>query len=90
VQFEALIEGRQGSVDVAPRKVWATTAGDVRVAPAPVRGPNSLTDVDGTVKIAANKGDLLVTDDNGTVTLRGQQTTRDEQTDQSADTSTNQ
>jgi len=42
------------------------------------------------VKIAANKGDLLVTDDNGTVTLpQGQQTTRDEQTDQSADTSTN-
>ena len=43
-----------------------------------------MTDTDGTVRIAARKGDLTVTDDNGTVTLpQGQETTRDEQSDQS-------
>jgi hypothetical protein len=40
--------------------------------------------VDGTVRIAANKGDLTITDQSGTTTLpQGQQTTRDEQSDQS-------
>ena len=42
----------------------------------------NVTDVDGTVRIAARKGDLSITDDNGTVTLaQGQETTRDEQSD---------
>jgi len=92
VQFEgASLKVEHGSVDVATSKGVATTAGDVRVAPASSAWTEfNVTDVDGTVKNAANKGDLLVTDDNGTVTLpQGQQTTRDEQTDQSADTSTN-
>ncbi len=95
VQFEgASLKVEHGSVDVATSKGVATTAGDVRVAPASNAWTEfNVTDVDGTVKIAANKGDLLVTDDNGTVTLpQGQQTTRDEQTaqsDQSTDTSTN-
>jgi hypothetical protein len=36
-------------------------------------------DVDGTVKIAARKGDLTISDDTGTTTLaQGQETTRDE------------
>jgi hypothetical protein len=57
---------------------------------ANVRTEFDVTDVDGTVRIAANKGDLAITDENGTVTLpQGQQTTRDEQTDQSADSNTN-
>jgi hypothetical protein len=89
VQFEgASLKVEHGSVDVATSKGVATTAGEVRVAPASNAWTEfNVTDVDGTVKIAANKGDLLVTDDNGTVTLpQGQQTTRDEQTDQSADT----
>ena len=44
----------------------------------------NVTDVDGTVRIAARKGDLTITDDNGTATLQqGQETTRDEQSDQS-------
>jgi len=93
VQFEgASLKVEHGSVDVATSKGVATTAGDVRVAPASSAWTEfNVTDVDGTVKIAANKGDLLVTDDNGTVTLpQGQQTTRDEQTDQSADTSNKQ
>ena len=92
VQFEgASLKVEHGSVDVATSKGVATTAGDVRVAPVSNAWTEfNVTDVDGTVKIAANKGDLLVTDDNGTVTLpQGQQTTRDEQSAQSADTNTN-
>ena len=95
VQFEgSSLKVEHGSVDVATSKGVATTAGDVRVAPASNAWTEfNVTDVDGTVKIAANKGDLLVTDDNGTVTLpQGQQTTRDEQSDQSdksTDTDTN-
>ena len=43
----------------------------------------NVTDVDGTVRIAARKGDLTITDESGTVTLpQGQQTTRDEQSTQ--------
>jgi hypothetical protein len=43
----------------------------------------NVTDTDGTVRIAARKGDLTITDDQGTATLQqGQETTRDEQTDQ--------
>src|ERR1019366_4908984 len=95
VQFEGTsLKVEHGSVDVATSKGVATTAGDVRVAPASNAWTEfNVTDVDGTVKIAANKGDLLVTDDNGTVPLpQGQQTTRDEQSDQSdksTDTDTN-
>jgi hypothetical protein len=94
VQFEgSSLKVEHGSVAVATSKGVATTAGDVRVAPASSTWTEfNVTDVDGTVRIAANKGDLTITDDNGTVTLpQGQQTTRDEQsqqpTDQTTDTS---
>ena len=41
-----------------------------------------VTDVDGRVQIAANKGDLAVQDDKGTTTVtQGQQTTRDDTTE---------
>jgi hypothetical protein len=72
-------------VSVSTSKGIATTAGDVRVAPASNAWTEfNVTDIDGTVHIAARKGDLTVTDDNGTVTLaQGQETTRDEQSDQS-------
>jgi hypothetical protein len=41
-------------------------------------------DVDGTVRIAARKGDVAVSDSKGTVTLaQGQETTRDESSDPS-------
>ena len=89
VQFEgSSLKVEHGSVAVSTSKGVATTAGDVRVAPASSAWTEfNVTDVDGTVKIAANKGDLLITDDSGTVTLaQGQQTTRDEQSDQSTDT----
>src|SRR5580704_4244455 len=63
----------------------ATTAGDVRVEPASDASWTefNVTDTDGTVRIVARKGDLKITDDQGTTTLQqGQDTTRDEQSDQ--------
>jgi hypothetical protein len=61
----------------------ATTAGDVKVAPASNAWTEfNVTDVDGTVRIAARKGDVTISDGKGTVTLaQGQETTRDESSD---------
>ncbi|MGB8986453.1 MAG: hypothetical protein WCC37_07615 [Candidatus Sulfotelmatobacter sp.] len=90
VKFEgSSLNVEHGGVAVATSKGLATTAGDVHVAPASDAWTEfNVTDVDGTVRIAARKGDLNITDDSGTVTLaQGQETTRDEQSDQSADTS---
>jgi len=86
IQFEgSSLKVEHGGVAVSTSKGIATTAGDVRVAPVSNSWTEfNVTDVDGTVRIAARKGDLNVTDDNGTVTLaQGQETTRDEQSDQS-------
>ena len=88
VQFEGTsLRVEHGGVSVSTSKGVATVAGDVRVAPVSNAWTEfNVTDVDGTVRIAARKGDLTVTDDNGTVTLaQGQETTRDEQSDQSKD-----
>jgi hypothetical protein len=88
VQFEGTsLKVEHGGVSVSTSKGVATTAGDVRVAPVSNAWTEfNVTDIDGTVRIAATKGDLTVTDDNGTVTLaQGQETTRDEQSDQSKD-----
>ncbi len=85
VQFEGVsLKVEHGGVSVSTSKEVAATAGDVRVAPASNAWTEfNVTDVNGTVRIAANKGDLTVTDDNGTVTLpQGQQTTRDDQSNQ--------
>jgi hypothetical protein len=85
VQFEGTsLKVEHGGVSVSTSKGVATTAGDVRVAPVSNAWTEfNVTDVDGTVRIAARKGDLTVTDDDGTVTLaQGQETTRDEQSDQ--------
>jgi hypothetical protein len=82
VKFEGVsLDVEHGGVSVSTSKGVATTAGDVRVAPASNAWTEfNVSDVDGTVRIAARKGDLTVTDDNGTVTLaQGQETTRDEQ-----------
>jgi hypothetical protein len=90
VQFEgSSLKVEHGGVTVATSKGVATTAGDVRVAPLSNAWTEfHVVDVDGTVRIAANKGDLSVTDDSGSVTLaQGQETTRDEQSDQSSDQS---
>jgi len=85
VKFEgASLTIEHGGVSVSTSKSVATLAGDVKVAPASNAWTEfNVTDVDGTVRIAARKGDLMITDDNGTVTLpQGQETTRDEQADQ--------
>jgi hypothetical protein len=85
VKFEgASLNVEHGGVSVSTSKGVATTAGDVRVAPVSNAWTEfNVTDIDGTVRIAARKGDLSITDDNGTVTLaQGQETTRDEQSDQ--------
>jgi hypothetical protein len=90
VQFEgASLKVEHGGVFVSTSKGMATTAGEVRVVPASNAAWTefNVTDTDGTVRIAARKGDLTITDDNGSQTLaQGQETTRDEQsqpTDQS-------
>lgn len=84
VQFEgASLTVEHGGVAVSTSKGIATVAGDVRVAPASNAWTEfNVMDTDGTVRIAARKGDLTVTDDNGTVTLaQGQETTRDEESE---------
>jgi len=86
VQFEgSSLKVEHGGVSVSTSKSVAATAGDVRVTPVSNAWTEfNVTDIDGTVRIAARKGDVTVTDDNGTVTLaQGQETTRDEQSDQS-------
>jgi hypothetical protein len=84
VQFEgAWVKVEHGGVSVSTSKGVATTAGDVRVAPASNAWTEfNVPDADGLVRIAARKGDLTITDDDGTVTLQqGQETTRDDQSD---------
>ena len=95
VQFEgASLKVEHGGVSVSTSKGMATTAGDVRVAPASIASWTefNVIDTDGTVRIAARKGDLSVTDADGKVTLlaQGQDKTLDEQSgqnDQSNDNS---
>ena len=86
VQFEgSSLRIDHGGVTIATSKGVGTTVGDVRVLPS----ANSWTefnviDIDGTVRIAARKGDLTVSDGTGTVTLaQGQETTREESSTQS-------
>ena len=85
VQFEgASLKVEHGGVAVSTSRGMATTAGDVRVTPVSDGWTEfNVTDTDGTVRIVARKGDLKITDDQGTATLQqGQETTRDEQSDQ--------
>ncbi len=86
VQFEgSSLKVEHGGVDVATSKSVATVAGGVHVAPVSNAWTEfNVTDTDGTVRIAAHKGDLTITDANGTAILaQGQETTRDQQPDQS-------
>ena len=81
VQFEGssvMIE--HGGVTVSTSRGTGATAGDVKVVPASYSWTEfKVTDVDGTVRIAARKGDLTVSDGKETFTLaQGQETTRDE------------
>jgi hypothetical protein len=86
VQFEGnAVKLEHGGVAVVTSKAMATKAGDVTVVPATTNGwvKFAVKDLDGKVQIAAEKGDLIISDDTGTSTLpEGQQTTRDESNSQ--------
>ena len=84
VKFEGpAVELEHGAVRVTTSRGLAARAGDVTVKPASNESTEfQVTDVDGRVQIAANKGDVMVQDDKGTSTVtQGQQTTRDDTTD---------
>jgi hypothetical protein len=81
VQYEdGSLKLEHGGLTVSTSKLLKARAGNVTVSPtAGVWTEFEVRDVDGTVKIAARKGDLTISDDTGTTTLaQGQQTTRDE------------
>jgi len=81
VQFEGLaVKIEHGGVTVSTSREVATTAGDVKVTPASTSWTEfSVVDTDGSVHIAARKGDLLIADGKETFTLQqGQETTRPE------------
>src|ERR1035438_3278550 len=86
VKFEGpAVELEHGSVRVTTSRGLAARAGEVTVKPtANTWTEFQVTDVDGRVQIAANKGDVTVQDDKGTTTVtQGQQTTRDDTSDRS-------
>lgn len=90
VQFEgSSVKIDHGAVRVTTSKSMATTAGDVKVTPTSNAWTEfNVIDVDGTVRIAAKKGDVTVSDGKGTTILaQGQETTRDESSDNSTDKS---
>ena len=81
VQYEgSTLKLEHGGVTISTSKLLATRAGAVTVSPAAgVWTEFEVRDVDGRVQIAAQKGDLTISDANGNMTLaQGQQTTRDE------------
>jgi hypothetical protein len=82
VKFEEpAVELEHGSVRVTTSRGLAARAGDVTVKPAANTWTEfQVTDVDGRVQIAANKGDVTVQDAQGTTTTvqQGQQTTKDD------------
>lgn len=81
VKFEGpAVEIEHGSVRVTTSRGMAAQAGDVTVKPVNDSWTEfQVTDVDGRVQIAANKGDVTVQDDKGTTTVtQGQQTTVDD------------
>jgi len=84
VKFEGpVVEIEHGAVRVTTSRGLAARAGDVTVKPASDSWTEfQVTDVNGAVQIAANKGDVTVQDDKGTTTVtQGQQTTRDDSSD---------
>jgi len=81
VQYEdGSLKLEHGGLTVSTSKLLKARAGNVTVSPtAGAWTEFEVRDVDGTVKIAARKGDLTISDDTGTTTLaQGQETTRDE------------
>jgi len=84
VQFQGTsIDIEHGGVTVSTSKKTAATAGDIKISPASDSWTEfNVTDLDGTVRIAARKGDLTIDDGKAVVMLaQGQDTTRDEISD---------
>jgi hypothetical protein len=84
VQFQGVsVDIEHGGVTVSTSKEIAATAGDVKVTPASNAWTEfNVTDIDGTVRIFARKGDLTISDGKNVVTLaQGQDTTKPETTD---------
>ncbi|MGA2425152.1 MAG: hypothetical protein ABSG07_14210 [Terriglobales bacterium] len=84
VKYEGpAVELEHGGVRVTTLRGLAARAGDVTIKPAADTWTEfQVTDVDGRVQIAADKGDVTVQDDKGTTTVtQGQQTTRDDTKD---------
>ena len=78
VQFEgSAVKLEHGGVAVSTSKGMATRAGEVTVIPVrSVWTQFNVRNVDGQIRITAQKGDLTVSDGAGTTTLaQGQQTT---------------
>lgn len=81
VQYEGdSLKLEHGGVSISTSKSMSAHAGEVKVSPAKdVLTEFEVRDVDGRVQIAARKGDLTISDQNGTTTLaQGQETTKDE------------
>ena len=81
IQYEGdSLKLEHGGVSISTSKSMSASAGDVRISPAKgVLTEFEVRDVDGRVQIAARKGDLSVTDQNGTAMLaQGQETTKGE------------
>lgn len=87
VKFEgSSLEIEHGAVSVSTSRGVSTTAGDVKVSPVSQTWTEfNVSDVDGTVRIAARKGDLIVSSGKQTSTLtQGQETTVDETSGQTS------
>src|SRR4029077_7854030 len=81
IQYEGnSVSLEHGGVTISTSKSLATRVGGVTVSPASsVWTEFEVRDVDGTIRIAARKGDLTLSDDKGSTTLaQGQETTREE------------
>jgi hypothetical protein len=84
IKFEGpAVEIEHGAVRVTTSRGLEARAGEVTVKPVGNTWTEfQVTDVNGQVQIAANKGDVTVQDDKGTTTVtQGQQTTRDDTSD---------
>jgi hypothetical protein len=82
LQYEGdFLKLEHGGITVSTSKSMSAQAGEVRIAPAKsVLTEFEVRDVDGRVLIAARKGDLTISDQDGTTTLaQGQETTKDEE-----------
>jgi len=88
VEFQGtFLKVEHGAVSVATSRGVGTAAGDVKVTPAANTWTEfDVTDVDGTVRIAARKGDLTVFNGTQTTTLaQGQETTLQENNPEAPD-----